>query len=66
MENAPAWLQPITKVLPLPYLANALRDAITFGADFGDIWQDLVILLVFFVAAMVIAVRFFRWDTKPA
>ena len=66
MENAPSWLQPITKILPLPYLVNALRNSITFGGDFGVIWQDLVVLLAFFVIAMVIAVRFFRWDTKPA
>ena len=66
MENAPSWLQPITKILPLPYLVNALRDSITFGGGFAAIWKDLLVLLAFFVAAMVIAVRFFRWDTKPA
>ncbi|MFT4036913.1 MAG: ABC transporter permease [Thermomicrobiales bacterium] len=66
MENAPSWLQPITKILPLPYLVNALREPITFGGGFGDIWRDLLILLAFFVVSMVIAVRFFRWDTRPA
>jgi ABC-2 type transport system permease protein len=66
MENAPGWLQPITKILPLPYLVNALREPLTFGGGFDTIWRDLAVLLLFFVVSMVIAVRFFRWDTRPA
>ena len=66
MESAPAWLRPITKVLPLPYLVDALREPITFGNGLAAIWRDLAVLLLVFAIAMGIAVRFFRWDTRPA
>jgi ABC-2 type transport system permease protein len=66
MENAPAWLRPITKVLPLSYLVDALREPMSFGNGLSAIWLDLLALLLTFVIAMVIAVRFFRWDSRPA
>jgi ABC-2 type transport system permease protein len=65
MENAPAWLRPITNVLPLTYLVNALRGPMTFGNGLDAIWPDLLALLITFAVAMAIAVRFFRWDTRP-
>jgi ABC-2 type transport system permease protein len=64
MENAPAWLRPITNVLPLPYLVNALREPMTFGNGLSAIWSDLAVLLLTFVIAMAIAIRFFRWETR--
>ena len=66
MENAPAWLRPITKVLPLSYLVDALREPMSFGNGLSAIWLDLVALMLTFVIAMAIAVRFFRWDSRPA
>lgn len=66
MENAPAWLRPITNVLPLPYLVDALREPMTLGNGLEAIWRDLAVLLLTFVVAMAIAVRFFRWDSRPA
>jgi ABC-2 type transport system permease protein len=66
MENAPAWLRPITNVLPLSYLVDALREPMTYGNGLSAIWGDLAALLLTFAVAMAIAVRFFRWDTRPA
>jgi ABC-2 type transport system permease protein len=66
MENAPAWLRPITKVLPLPYLVDALRQPMSFGNGLSAIWLDLLALMLTFIIAMAIAVRFFRWDSRPA
>jgi ABC-2 type transport system permease protein len=66
MENAPAWLRPITKVLPLSYLVDALREPMSFGNGLSAIWLDLLALMLTFIIAMVIAVRFFRWDSRPA
>jgi ABC-2 type transport system permease protein len=63
MEAAPAWLRPITALLPLSYLVNALREPMTLGNGLGAIWTDLLALLITFVIAMAIAIRFFRWDT---
>lgn len=64
MENAPAWLRPITRVLPLPYLVDALREPMSFGNGLNAIWPDLLALMLTFVIAMAIAVRFFRWDSR--
>ncbi len=66
MEQAPAWLRPITRVLPLSYLVDALREPMTFGNGFAAIWTDLLALAVTFAIAMAVAVRFFRWDSRPA
>jgi ABC-2 type transport system permease protein len=66
MENAPAWLRPITKVLPLSYLVDALREPMSFGNGLSAIWLDLLALVLTFIIAMAIAVRFFRWDSRPA
>jgi ABC-2 type transport system permease protein len=66
MENAPAWLRPITKVLPLSYLVDALREPMSFGNGLSAIWLDLLALMLTFIIAMAISVRFFRWDSRPA
>jgi len=66
MESAPTWLQPITKVLPLPYLVDALREPMTLGNGLTAIWSVLLVLLLTFAVAMAVAVRFFRWDSRPA
>ena len=65
MEQAPAWLRPITRVLPLSYLVDALREPMTFGNGFAAIWTDLLALAVTSAIAMAVAVRFFRWDSRP-
>ena len=66
MENAPAWLRPITKILPLSYLVDALREPMSFGNGLSAIWLDLLALILTFIIAMAISVRFFRWDSRPA
>jgi ABC-2 type transport system permease protein len=64
MDAAPAWLRPITNVLPLSYLVNAVREPMTLGNGFAAIWTDLLALLITFVIAMAIAIRFFRWESR--
>ncbi|MGD9711770.1 MAG: ABC transporter permease [Thermomicrobiales bacterium] len=66
LENAPSWLQPITRVLPLSYLVDALREPMTRGKGIEAIWTDLVVLVLTLVVGMVLAVRFFRWDSRSS
>ncbi len=66
LDNAPEWLQPITKVLPLSYLVNALREPMTRGKGIEAIWTDLLVLVLTFAVGMAIAVRFFRWDSRSS
>ena len=62
MNNAPAWIQPIVKVLPLTYLADALRSVIIDGAGLWAVRWDLVILLAVTGVFVLVAWRFFRWE----
>lgn len=64
VQDAPGWLKPITRIMPLRYAADALRDTMTDGKGFSAIWVDLAVLLGIFAVSLVIAVRFFRWDSK--
>jgi ABC-2 type transport system permease protein len=64
VDSAPGWLQPITRVLPLRFLVDALREPMTRGRGLGTIWSDWVVLLATFVVGMIVAVRFFRWDSR--
>ncbi len=66
LDAAPAWIRPITKILPLAYLVNALRDVMTRGKGLSAIWIDLVVMGAIFVVAMTFAVRFFKWEARPA
>ncbi len=66
IESAPAWLRPITRVLPLAYLVDALREPMTRGRGLAAIWIDLAVLAITFVVAMAVAIRFFRWDARGA
>lgn len=64
VDSAPEWLQPITRILPLRFLVDALREPMTRGNGLGTIWLDLVVLFATFVVAMIVAVRYFRWDAR--
>lgn len=66
MDAAPAWLQPITRILPLRFLVDALREPMTRGNGLAEIWIDLVVLALTFLIGMTIAVRFFRWDARSS
>jgi ABC-2 type transport system permease protein len=64
MDAAPAWLAPITRVLPLRYLVDGLREPMTRGNGISAIWIDLAALGATFVVGLAIAIRFFRWESR--
>lgn len=66
VDSAPAWLQPVTRLLPLRYLVDALREPMNRGRGFEAIWLDLFVLVGTFAVAMAIAIRFFRWDARAS
>lgn len=66
VDSAPAWLQPITKVMPLTYFANALRDIMVHGATVFAVWGDVMVMIGTAVVGLVLAVRFFRWESQAA
>lgn len=66
VDNAPSWLQPITKIIPLTYLANGLRDLMVRGGSLGDQWLNILVLSITCVAGILLSLRFFRWESAPA
>lgn len=65
VDNAPAWLQPITKIIPLTYLANGLRDLMVRGGALQDQWLNILVLAATCVVGIALSVRFFRWESSP-
>ena len=64
IDSAPGWLAPITKLLPLRYLVDALREVMTRGKGLDAIWMDWVVLGATALIGVLIAVRFFRWEAR--
>ena len=65
IDSLPTWLQGITRILPLRYLVDALREPMMRGNGIDSTWVDLLVLLGVFVVAMAVAVRFFKWEARP-
>jgi ABC-2 type transport system permease protein len=66
VDAAPAWLQAITHLMPLRYFVNALRDLMVRDATLPEQWLNILILLATGVIALLVSMRFFRWETRPA
>jgi ABC-2 type transport system permease protein len=61
-DGAPAALQPVINALPLSHLNDALRQIINNGASLAAVQNDLLILLAWLVAGLILATRAFRWN----
>lgn len=66
IDSAPAWMRPITTAMPLTYFANGLRDIMIHGSTFFAVWSDALVLLGTALIALVLSVRFFRWEARAA
>lgn len=65
IDSLPVWLQGVTRILPLRYLIDALREPIMMGHGINETWPDLLVLLAVAAVFMTIAVKTFRWDARP-
>lgn len=61
-DSAPAFLTPIINALPLSYLNDALRQIINNGASLHTVQTDLLVLVAWMVAALLLSTRIFNWD----
>jgi ABC-2 type transport system permease protein len=61
-DAAPEAIRPITHLLPLTFLNDALREISVQGATLWDVRTQLLGLLAWTVIGFVLAVRFFRFD----
>ena len=60
IEQMPWFMQSISKVLPLTYVADALRKVMVLGADIPALTTELSVLIVFGVIMTAIAVPVFK------
>jgi ABC-2 type transport system permease protein len=62
IEAMPQFLQSIARLIPLTYLADALRQVMVGGTAFAPLWVCAVVLLGWLVVCFAIAARKFRWQ----
>jgi ABC-2 type transport system permease protein len=58
----PAWLQPISRALPLTYLNDAMRKVAFEGASLWEVNHQILILFGWGVLVYAIAVKTFKWE----
>jgi ABC-2 type transport system permease protein len=66
LENMPVWLRYISKILPLTYFSEALRNVMTKGAGVADIYPDLIVIVIWAIILVALAVLTFRFEEKRA
>lgn len=57
IDDMPAWLQPVAKLMPLTYANRALRDVMIKGDALGDVGGSLLVLFLFAMAAVLLSAR---------
>jgi ABC-2 type transport system permease protein len=62
-DAVPAFLKPVSDVLPLTFLNDALRQISTAGATIADLPGDVIGIVIWSVITFVIAFRFFKLET---
>jgi ABC-2 type transport system permease protein len=60
LTKFPAAAQPILRLLPAGALSTGLRSVLQYGSGLPA--RDLLVLVVWAVAGIALAVRFFRWE----
>lgn len=62
IEAFPEWLQPVSKILPLTYLNDAMRKVAFEGANLSAVAAELIALMIMGVIIYVIAFKIFKWE----
>ena len=62
IDQMPEFLQGIARVIPLTYLADALRQVMVGGTPFAPLWVCAAVLLGWLAVSFGIAARKFRWQ----
>jgi ABC-2 type transport system permease protein len=66
IEVLPDWLQTISKLLPITYAINAMRQALLNGAGWDMLRPNLLILLAFSLVLAPLALLVFRYAVERA
>ncbi len=60
VSSLPGFLEKVANILPITYMADALRILFLRQDNIMDIWKDLLILLAWFIAILVLVLWKFR------
>ncbi|MCB9790603.1 ABC transporter permease [Candidatus Nomurabacteria bacterium] len=58
----PKWLQPLSRILPLTYLNEAMRKVAFEGVSILALKEEMLALLVAMVVVYFLAIRLFKWE----
>jgi ABC-2 type transport system permease protein len=58
----PDFLKPVAQIIPLTYLADALRQIMVASNPLHPLALDASVIGVWMAACMLVAVRFFKWE----
>ncbi|MFM1896140.1 MAG: hypothetical protein RLZZ385_1214 [Pseudomonadota bacterium] len=61
IDSMPAFIQPLANVLPLSFVANALRSIANEGATLLQIAPDMLGIVAWIAVSFFLATRFFVW-----
>jgi ABC-2 type transport system permease protein len=62
IDQMPQFLQVVARIIPLTYLADALRQVMVGGAAFAPLWVCAAVLLAWLAICFGIAARKFQWQ----
>ena len=66
IESMPGFIQPVAKLLPLSFVATALRSIANEGLSLIQIYPQMIGILVWMVISFFIATRYFVWKEVAA
>jgi ABC-2 type transport system permease protein len=66
VDQLPTWLEDFGRVFPLYHLAAGIQTALGTSSGTGLTGNDVVSLVIWAAAGMLIAVRRFRWEPRSA
>ncbi|MCL4498865.1 MAG: ABC transporter permease, partial [Chloroflexi bacterium] len=61
-DSFPKFVQPLIKVLPLTYLADAFRQVMMRGAGFDAVSHDMLVMAVYGLVIFLVSVKMFKWE----
>ena len=62
LDNAPSWIQHVSRAFPLRYLNDAMLDVIGRGRGVDAIWVPMAVLVGIAATVGAVAMRVFRWE----
>jgi ABC-2 type transport system permease protein len=64
LDDAPAWLDSVSELLPVRHVADAVLALYADGPGAGWPWGDIGAVALWGVAGVLVALRFFRWEPR--